>query len=82
MIDAYKWDGAAFDNIVLSWEGWSVMDSDEKCKQCGYELRVHGRISTLEGEHNVCLGDWIVRGIKGEHYACKPDIFEATYEPV
>lgn len=82
VIEAYKWSGAAFDDIVLSWEHWDVMNSDEKCKQCGYELRVHGRIPTLEVEHNVCLGDWIITGVKGEHYACKPDIFEATYEPV
>ncbi len=38
-------------------------------------------IKTLEGEHHVSPGDWIIRGVKGELYACKPDIFEATYEP-
>jgi hypothetical protein len=37
-------------------------------------------IQTLEGEHIVSQGDWIITGIKGEHYPCKPDIFEATYE--
>ena len=39
-------------------------------------------ISTLEGEMKVSLGDWVITGIKGEHYPCKPDIFEATYEKV
>ena len=34
---------------------------------------------TLEGAHEVTLDDWIIRGIKGEIYPCKPDIFEATY---
>ena len=39
-----------------------------------------GYIKTLEGEHIVTPGDWIITGVKGEHYPCKPDIFEATYE--
>lgn len=37
-------------------------------------------ISTMEGPHEVSWDDWIIRGIKGELYPCKPDIFEATYE--
>ena len=39
-----------------------------------------GWIDTLEGGHTVIPGDWIITGVKGEHYPCKPDIFEATYE--
>jgi len=39
-------------------------------------------ITTLEGEMLARPGDWIIRGIAGEFYPCKPDIFEATYEPV
>lgn len=38
-------------------------------------------IDTLEGEMRVSDGDWIIRGIKGELYPCKPDVFDATYEP-
>ena len=41
-----------------------------------------GGINTLEGKHIVSPGDWIITGIKGEKYPCKPDIFEATYEKV
>jgi hypothetical protein len=37
-------------------------------------------IETLEGTLTVSPGDWVVRGVKGEHYPCKPDIFEQTYE--
>jgi hypothetical protein len=37
-------------------------------------------IHTLEGEHLVNWGDYIIQGVKGELYPCKPDIFEATYE--
>ena len=40
------------------------------------------RIGTLEGEYNVSWDDFIIRGVKGEIYACKPDIFEQTYERV
>lgn len=39
-------------------------------------------IDTLEGTMTADLGDWIIRGVKGELYPCKPDIFEATYEAV
>ena len=39
-------------------------------------------IPTLEGDHKAMPGDWIIKGVKGEFYSCKPDIFEATYEPV
>lgn len=38
-------------------------------------------INTLEGTMVAAEGDWIIRGVKGEIYPCKPDIFEATYEP-
>jgi hypothetical protein len=39
-------------------------------------------IGTLEGQHLVSWNDWIIQGVKGELYPCKPDIFAATYEPV
>lgn len=52
------------------------------CSQCNNKLHDHGFIDTLEGGHVVCPGDWIITGIKGEQYPCKPDIFEKTYELV
>ena len=39
-------------------------------------------ITTLEGDHIASPGDWIIRGVKGELYPCKPDSFELTYEIV
>ena len=39
-------------------------------------------IYTLEGNHRANVGDWIIKGVKGEFYPCKPDIFEQTYEKV
>jgi len=41
-----------------------------------------GWIHTLEGGYRVVPGDYIITGVKGEHYPCKPEIFAATYEPV
>lgn len=40
------------------------------------------KIWTLEGSVTASLGDWIIKGVKGEFYPCKPDIFEMTYEEV
>jgi len=40
------------------------------------------RIRTLEGYMHASWSDWIIKGVKGEFYPCKPDIFKATYEPV
>lgn len=37
-------------------------------------------IETLEGNHKASINDWIIKGVKGEFYPCKPDIFAATYE--
>jgi len=41
-----------------------------------------GTIETIEGIMRVYIGDWIIKGVAGEYYPCKPDIFEATYEAV
>lgn len=52
------------------------------CRECGATMHIHGWIDTREGGHNVCPGDWIITGIAGERYPCKPDIFAATYDLV
>jgi hypothetical protein len=41
---------------------------------------IGANVKTLEGSLNAMPGDWIIRGVKGELYPCKPDIFAATYE--
>lgn len=48
---------------------------NEGCSECGKPF-----IQTLEGRHTVSSGDYIITGVKGERYPCKPDIFEMTYE--
>ena len=50
------------------------------CIGCGHLMRYHGWIETLEGGHIVCPGDFIITGVAGERYPCKPDIFAGTYE--
>lgn len=45
-----------------------------------WSWEVLGVIDTLEGKHIVTPGDWIIKGVSGEFYPCKPDIFAATYE--
>jgi hypothetical protein len=49
---------------------------------CGRTMHEHGWIDTLEGGHIVCPGDWIITGVKGEKYPCKPDVFAMTYDAV
>lgn len=64
-------------------------DASGKCRwvegECDITEVEGGRdgwfIPTLEGGHEVTPGDWIITGVKGEQYPCKPDIFAATYEP-
>lgn len=62
--------------------GWGNPVKDD----CPYDHSKAGPklivIRTLEGDHTAIRGDWIIKGVKGEFYPCKPDIFEATYEEV
>ena len=55
---------------------------DSLCGECGQRFIVHGWIDTKEDGHRVCPGDWIITGVKGEVYPCKPDVFAASYDPV
>jgi len=58
------------------------VDGSSTCQHCEEIMHNHGWIDTLEGGHIICPGDWIITGVKGERYPCKPNIFEATYEKV
>jgi len=65
------------------WPGLGLPDSLGVMWQFDEQGNIwQGTIETLEGPHIVSIGDWIITGVKGEKYPCKPDIFEATYEPV
>jgi hypothetical protein len=61
-------------------EVWEAKDVSDTCGETGPFIAL--TIPTLEGDHTALHGDWIIRGVKGEFYPCKPDIFAATYEPV
>jgi hypothetical protein len=52
----------------------------EELAREGYPYGYDDIIETLEGPHIVSPGDWIIKGVRGEFYACKPDIFAMTYE--
>lgn len=71
VINAIQWNGTNKEEIVdfLEDDGNYHFEYDD-------DLVVH----TLEGNHHANLGDFIIQGIKGEFYPCKPDIFEMTYE--
>jgi hypothetical protein len=47
-----------------------------------YQTETAFDVKTLEGPLHASTGDWIITGVRGEQYPCKPDVFERTYEPV
>lgn len=73
---ANEWEGA-----VVGYFRHPDIGGETACKHCGVRMHDHGWIDTLEGGHIVCPGDWIITGVKGERYPCKPDVFALTYEP-
>ncbi len=77
VIEAWQWGGSGFQADAPSW----LRDYRDAL---GNQVRLLQdstlEIPTLEGVHTALVGDWLIRGVKGEVYPCKPDIFEATYE--
>ena len=66
-------------NEVCDFAGLNGVDVEDAG---GKRARPFLIIPTLEGSMRADVGDWIIKGVKGEFYPCKPDIFEATYEEV
>lgn len=77
-----EFKGQRFEGTVVRYFRRPDISGDKQCKQCGNDMHWHGWIETLEGGHIVCPGDWIITGVHGERYPCKPAIFATTYEPV
>ena len=81
VIEAFKWTGGPEQEDDPIWcidkikegEIWFTNTGTVACEM---------KIRTLEGIMTAQVGDYIIQGIKGEIYPCKPDIFEATYEKV
>ena len=80
VIEAEQW--CNLNDVIYARIQPYLNDSNRICEKCHKEVVDHGWIQTLEGGHIVCPGDWIITGIQGEYYPCKPDIFEQTYESV
>ena len=60
-------------------DGWDCMEIADWCHgECSGFGELY--IGTLEGQMTATPGDWIIKGVAGEFYPCKPDIFAATYE--
>ena len=84
VIDAVQWDGVHIEPVLALVDFDNLPDDGS-----GHVNRGIGHtpalgtldIPTLEGTMTAQPGDWIIRGVQGEVYPCKPDIFEATYEP-
>jgi hypothetical protein len=70
VIEALQFDGTN-QAEVASWSGGAV--SGDRAGTC--------IIETLEGRMLANVGDWIIKGVQGEFYPCRKDIFEQTYEP-
>lgn len=83
VIEAVQWTGSNVDEVLALMLGsHDATRKDyvvsEGHKILGGVLQIHTREGVMDANPN----DWIIRGVKGEFYPCKPDIFAATYEPV
>lgn len=79
--DVVQRPGVFREGAVVRYFRHPDVPGDKPCEQCDKPHHVHGWIDTLEQGHRVCPGDWIITGVAGERYPCKPAIFDATYDP-
>lgn len=87
VIEAFRYDGDFIDRNGNYYIPVWAIEAHQKGTLYFTEDHQHGLpyelfIKTLEGTMQASVGDYIIRGVKGELYPCKPDIFEATYEVV
>ena len=73
VIEAIQFDGSNYSQI----NDWASQSHDFT-----YSIKGEMKINTLEGVMVCNINDWIIKGVNGEFYPCKPDIFEKTYEEV
>lgn len=84
IIEAFQLTLDVYDDEQM-WPNWLKQASELNSNIKGAVYRTQGDmlcIYTLEGDYDVSIDDYVIKGIKGELYPCKPDIFEATYEKV
>jgi hypothetical protein len=78
VIEALQWTGENV-NEVLEFVNRADIRITNHMRDGEMKSEIH--IHTLEGPMHASQGDWIIKGVRGEFYPCKPDIFEETYEP-
>ncbi len=82
VIEAMQWDGTRPSiETCCRWVNAGVEEPILDYVFTGPDDVADVQIASLEGPHLVSAGDWIIKGVAGEFYACKPAIFEETYEP-
>ena len=82
-IEAMRWDGTAEGATrIIEWSGCDVNYWCDEGGCSGTEGGHYLEILTLEGRMLASTGDWIIRGVQGEFYPCRGDIFKMTYEAV
>jgi hypothetical protein len=84
VVEAVQWfPGVNIEGVIVS-PGYGMPPDiqDRVLHGINPEIPKCGAIWTLEGWRLVRPGEWVITGIKGEKYPCKPDIFEATYDPI
>jgi hypothetical protein len=81
VIEAFKWTGGPDQAEDPEWIVEAIRAGKVRFENAGM-LNVAMLIDTLEGTHRANQGDYIIQGVKGELYPCKPDIFHMTYEEV
>ena len=79
VVEAIQWNGKNIEE-VKNFAGKPL--SYNIIYQFDHITRYEVQIKTLEGNMRVCEGDYIIKGVEGEFYPCKPSIFEKTYEMV
>lgn len=84
VIEAVQWTGDNLFEVISFTDGTvDIKGTHAGMKWEEYKDLVHKdglKIFTLESKMNASVGDWIIKGVKGELYPCKPDIFGLTYE--
>lgn len=80
VIEAMQWLPSDLEAVGIMW-AWVGLENGADFSH-GLGGKTTFIIKTLEGDMEAQPGDWIIKGVKGEFYPVKPDIFEATYEPV
>lgn len=83
VIEAVQWTGSNLEEVKLFVGNDLQYDIMDAAWQVGKGIPyVNMKIHTLEGDHECTKGDFIIKGVNGEFYPCKPDIFDKTYEAV